>query len=39
MIGEAVAVLHRAMAGEDAMGEPVWEWSTLATAPVRPPFG
>ena len=41
VIGEAVAVLHRAMAGEDAMGEPVWEWShTLVDgALVRPLFG
>lgn len=27
MIGERVAVLTRREAGEDAMGEPVWEWS------------
>ena len=41
MIGEAVAVLHRAMAGEDVMGEPVWEWSQtlVGGALVRPLFG
>ena len=27
MLGERVAVLRRAQAGTDAMGEPVWEWS------------
>ena len=38
MMGETVAVLRRTKAGEDAMGEPVWEWepTTVENVLVRP---
>lgn len=41
MMGERVAVLRRSKAGEDAMGEPVWEWSaeTVGGCLVRPLAG
>lgn len=38
MIGERIAVLSRRRAGEDGMGEPVWEWGAhwVDGALVRP---
>lgn len=41
MIGERVAVLHRARVGDDAMGEPVHEWrpTVVDGALVRPLAG
>lgn len=40
-MGEPVAVLTRRRAGEDAMGEPVWEWGseTVEGCLVRPLAG